>query len=105
MFEALQCALKSNQPGISTANCSEEISENALSLVLGCRCVLLWWRRREVGSWLSQAQSSGLLQVSASPCSPWVGGRAAGSSWEMLLVGVFCGSLCFPARAECNTAA
>lgn len=105
MFEALRCALKSNQPGVSGTNCNEEISENASSLASGRRCVLLWWGRREVGSWLSQAQPPGPLQVHANPCSLWVSGGAVGSWCEMLLVGVFCSSLRFPAPAERSTAA
>lgn len=57
MFEAPQCALKSNQPSGSGTNCKEKMSENASSLALSWRCVLLWWHRGEVISGLSQAQS------------------------------------------------
>lgn len=102
MFEAPQCALKSNQPSVSGTNCNEKMSENAFSLALNWRCVLLWWRRREVVSGLSQAQSSGALQVHSSPCCLWVSGHAVGSWCGMLLVGVSCKSLCFPAPAECS---
>lgn len=69
MLEARQRALKSNQPSVSGTNCNEKMSENAFSLALKWRCVLLWWRRRKVVSGPSQAQSPGALQIHISPCS------------------------------------
>lgn len=104
MFEARQCALKSNQPSVSGTNCDEKMSENAFSLALNQRCVLLWWRRRKVISGPSQAQSPGALQIHISPCSLWVSRHAVGSWCGTLLV-VFCSSLCFPAPAECSAEA
>lgn len=74
MFEAPRCALKSNQPSVSGTNCDEEMSENAFSLALNWRCVLLWWHRREVVSGPSQPQSAGALQIHPSPCSLWAPG-------------------------------
>ncbi|RMC03167.1 hypothetical protein DUI87_20361 [Hirundo rustica rustica] len=71
VFEARQCALKSNQPSVSGSNCNEKMSENAFSLALNWRCVLLWWHRRKVVSGPSQAQSPGALQIPISPRSLW----------------------------------
>lgn len=71
MFEAPQCALKSNQPSVSGTNCNEEMSENAFSLALNWRRVLLWWHTRDVFSGPSQPQSPGALQIHTSPCSLW----------------------------------
>lgn len=53
----------------------------------------------------SQAQSPGDLQIHISPCSLWVSGHAVGSWCGILLAGVLCSSLCFPAPAECSAEA
>lgn len=82
MFEAPQCALKSNQPSVSGTNCNDEMSENASSLALNRRCVLLWWHRREVVSGPSQPQSSRGFADSSQSLQP------VGSWCGILLVGV-----------------
>lgn len=105
MFEAPQCALKSNQPSVSGTNCNEKMSENAFCLALNGRCVLLWRCRSEVVSGPNQAQSPGAWQIHTSPCSLWVSGCAVGSCCGILLVGVFCSTLCFPTPAECSAEA
>lgn len=98
MFETPQCALKSNQPSVSGTNCNEKMSENAFCLALNRRYVLLWWCRSEVVSGPNQAQSPGAWQIDTSPCSLWVSGCAVSSGCGILLVGVFCSSLCFPTQ-------
>ena len=64
MFEALRCALKSNQPSVSGTNCNEEISENALLLALDRRCAAVV--AQEGGGLLAKAGS--VIRAFAGQC-------------------------------------